>query len=430
MTLVSTSPLDSQARAERAEPTSPSASPKGRWRRRLKRGALGTLIGLPVLVLLLWIAVHNIPWLGPALADGLRSIVGTERVSRLEDFVYGVEDRWNQFWRKGEPPKAYWEVPSEEGLRSPEPLASSSADERPMLPPFRPGGVGPMLKSMAAKGDGSWVPVADTVQAGSPILFKTLIHPDRDRPWAEVFVVAVDLRQAELHLVAGSVEPIATVAESRKIDRPAVIPKEHHEALLAAFNGGFKMEHGRWGMRVGDHTLIEAHKYGCTVALHKRTGHEGGELEIAPWSDVESREKDLLWWRQTPPCMYRAGKRHGGLWDPDARGWGAALEGDTVIRRSAIGLDDKRTTLFVSVTNHTSAQALANAMHHAGAVDVAQLDVNWSFPKFVTFPKSDSGQREPVSLFEGFKIEEGEYIREPARRDFFYLTRAEPKPED
>jgi hypothetical protein len=61
-----------------------------------------------------------------------------------------------------------------------------------------------------------------------------------------------------------------------------------------------------------------------------------------------------------------------------------------------------------------------------GAFDVAQLDVNWSFPKFVTFPKNDSGQREPVSLFEGFEIEEGEYIREPSRRDFFYLIRVDP----
>jgi hypothetical protein len=403
--------------------TDDSRRSQPRWRRRVRRALIGTAVALPAGLLVLWIAVHSFPWLGPVIADGLRSVLGTERVSRLEDFVYGVEDRFNRFWRKDEPPKAYWEVPSETAATEPAPSASSSADAKPKLPPFRPHNVGAMLKSMAAKGDGTWVPVVDPLHpAEDPILFKTLVHPDRERPWAEVFVVAVDLRRAALNLVAGTVEPVATVPESRDVERPGLIPTEQRDALLAAFNGGFKTEHGHWGMRVDGHTLLEPRKFGCTLVRY-----ESGKLEIAPWPDVEAREKDMLWWRQTPPCMYRAGKRHGGLWDPDTTNWGAAVEGDTVIRRSAIGLDDKQTTLFVSVTNHTSAQALADAMHHVGSVDVAQLDVNWSFPKFVTFPKNDTGVREPVSLFEGFEIEEGEYIRSPSKRDFFYLVRVEPK---
>src|SRR5690606_22558075 len=158
----------------------------------------------PLATLGLWIAVHNVPWLGPAIADGLRSVLGTERVSRLEDFVYGVEDRWNQFWRKDEPPKAYWEVP-ETSEPPPPPDPSGSAEAGPALPPFRPADVGPMFKFLAAKGDGVWIGVPDPVAPGDPpILYKTLIHPDSKRPWAELFVVAVDLRRVELHLVAGT----------------------------------------------------------------------------------------------------------------------------------------------------------------------------------------------------------------------------------
>jgi hypothetical protein len=106
------------------------------------------------------------------------------------------------------------------------------------------------------------------------------------------------------------------------------------------------------------------------------------------------------------------------------RKWGATLDGETVIRRSAIGLNAARDVLYVSITNHTNARVLAEGMRHAGAVDVAQLDVNWSYPKFVLFePKEPGGPRKAVALASGFEFSEDEYIRKRARRDFFYLVR-------
>lgn len=78
--------------------------------------------------------------------------------------------------------------------------------------------------------------------------------------------------------------------------------------------------------------------------------------------------------------------------------------------------------LFVAVSNDTTATALANAMHHAGATDVAQLDVNWSYPKFLVFPLDAAGKRHAESLFEGFVFRRDEYVQRPAARDFFYLV--------
>ena len=63
-------------------------------------------------------------------------------------------------------------------------------------------------------------------------------------------------------------------------------------------------------------------------------------------------------------------------------------------------------------------------MHHAGATDVAQLDVNWSYPKFVLFEPGDAGpERKAVPLAQGFEFSEDEYIRKRSYRDFFYLMR-------
>ena len=108
----------------------------------------------------------------------------------------------------------------------------------------------------------------------------------------------------------------------------------------------------------------------------------------------------------------------------NVRHWGATLDGETVIRRSAIGMAKDGTTMFVGISNHTTARVMAEGMQHAGAVQVAQLDVNWSYPKFVLYePKGKGGSLIAIALAEGFEFSKDEYIRSRSMRDFFYLTR-------
>jgi hypothetical protein len=109
------------------------------------------------------------------------------------------------------------------------------------------------------------------------------------------------------------------------------------------------------------------------------------------------------------------------------RRWGATLDGNTVIRRSAVGLNQERTILYVGISHHTNARVMAQGMHHAGAVTVAQLDVNWSYPKFVTYEPSENGELNAVALASGFEFSDGEYLRERSMRDFFYLVRRPPR---
>lgn len=381
--------------------------------------------------LALWVSIHRFDWLGPLVANSLRAVVGPDHVARLEDFVYSVEDRVNRVLKRNEPPKAYWTVPP--SPRQSPPLvrgsaqavhsASSPVELAPSLEatPFSPKNPGPAHQKWSAKGDGIWVPIGDRRRPHEPpYLFKTLLHPDRVRGWAEVFVVAVDLRRVEVFLMAGRHEP---KADDEKIaagfERPARIPEHHHEELLAAFNGGFMTEHGGWGMKLDGVTLVRPKPNGCTLAFY-----QDGSMRIASWKKIAETEPEMRWYRQAPACMYENGVIHPGLTVGSATKWGATLDGDTVIRRSAVGLSADRQILYVSVTNHTTARVLADGMRHAGAVDVAQMDVNWSYPKFVLFEPTDAGtQRKAVALASGFEFSEDEYIRQRARRDFFYLVR-------
>jgi len=382
-----------------------------RWRWILVLLAMG-----PVLVLGLWVAIHRIPWLGPLFADTARSVVGPGPIADLEDAAYGMEDRWNRFWRKDQMPEAYWDVPA---TKSSAPSASAG-NHLPKLPPFHVEDVPPVHKSWSAPGDGTWVPVEDPQHPGdSPRMFKTLLHPDRNRSWSAVTVVAADLRQVRLNLVAGRWEPKATEKEGLSYKRTGLVPESAHDGLLAAFNGGFKLEHGHYGMRIDGVTLVKPRSKVCTIAMHA-----DDRLEIGSWERFEEQDRELRWWRQTPFCMWERGKLHVGLKFGENTHWGATVDGDTVIRRSAIGVSEDGNVVFVGIGDSTTARAIAVAMEHAGAHEVAQLDVNWSFPKFVTFARRDgAGELVASPICKGFEFEEGDFVRIPYARDFFYLSR-------
>ena len=453
--------------------------PKRVWlsakaKRRIKRALLATAIAVPLAGAGTWYAANNVPWFGAWLADTLRSVIGTEAVADLEEFVYDIEDRYNRTFRSDEKPRAYWDSPSssstaalppaQDPSSAPPPLGttlgttlgtspSASPSAAPSIaanPSFPPKDVGPYDAKFAAPGDGVWVPVAvpglaaspapapsgqagspPSGQAGSPPpgqagsppppaspqLYKTLIHPDSKRPWAEVFVVAIDPRSAQLHVVAGTREPKGTAPGSAEAKRTGLLPDTDVASLMAAFNGGFKEEHGHYGMKVGGVLLIRPRVDGCTIAM---TADD--KLRIAPWKAVADVEPTFRWWRQTPACLVSEGKLHPALYDENTN-WGAAIGGGTVVRRSALGLSADGEVMFVAVANSTSPRAIALAMLHAGAAHAAQLDINYSYPRFVLFPRGESGQRETTSLFEGFKVDKDDYLRTPSVRDFFYVTR-------
>src|SRR6202043_2783080 len=152
------------------------------------------------------------------------------------------------------------------------------------------------------------------------ILYKTLLHPDEARPWAEVFVVAIDLARVDLFSVAGSEEPEALTPDGRRYPRTAVIPKERQRSLVAAFNGGWKTDHGQYGMEVDGVVLVPPKERACTVALY-----DDGTLRIATWTAISGDRARLRSWRQTPPCLYENGSRHAGLLGAEAWAWGAAV---------------------------------------------------------------------------------------------------------
>lgn len=400
------------------------AKKTSRWRRR----GLFTLGGLAVAVPALWIGIHEIPWLGPALADGVRAVVGPKPIAWVEDVTYGIQDRIDRWRYKDAAPKTFWDVPSATPSAAPpkvapvvQPVALASggpvaapAPAAPTVDAFPPPAFTPPFEGVASPGDGAWIPMKE------PGLAKAVVHPDPKRSFAAVAVVAMDLRRTALHLVAGTSEPQGNVPQEH---RPGLVPKDAVGDLVAAFNGGFKAMHGHYGMMLDGETFVVPRDMACTVGLYR-----DGAIKIGTWRALKATEGQMLGYRQTPPCLVEDGKMNAALDAEYSKNWGATVSGETVIRRSAIGVDKSGTTLFYGFGDAVTAQALAHAMQAIGAEDAAQLDVNHSYPRFLLYEAGAPGQAPHVesALIPGIKFTKGEYVTDSALRDFFYVTRKRP----
>jgi hypothetical protein len=387
-----------------------------RWsrRRRVVCASLGgvLLVGVPGL----WVAIHQVPWLGPALADGARAVLGPGPVAWMEDVAYGVADRLNLARNQDAPPKTYWETPATPAAEDGATVVASTRTGVGAPPPSYE----PPFPRVAAEGDGQWVAMADPGAPDAPAaMWKSLVHPDPKRSWAAVAIVAIDLSRIDLHVMAGTVEPYNDKIPRDR--RPGIIPTDRQPDLLAVFNGGFKKTHGHYGMMVDGTTFVAPRDVACTVGFYK-----DGSLRIGTWTQIKDGEAQMRAYRQTPPCLVEDGSTHQALGEEYNRDWGAAVGGETVIRRSAIGIDEGGRTLFYGLGDSVTAKSLARAMQAAGARSAAQLDVNYSYPRFLSYerPSPTEAPKAKTGLIPDLKFTSWEYVGESSPRDFFYLTRS------
>ena len=326
----------------------------------------------------------------------------------LEDTVYGAEDRIHLAVHADDPPATFWEEPAAP------PAPAAPTDEPP--PGFTP----PYAK-VAGRGDGRWLPMQAATDPGRVAMYKTLVHPDPKRPYAVVAVVAMDLRALELEMVAGTQEPESSAVP--RAHRPGVVPPADRAALTAVWNGGFKAVHGGFGMRIGADTFLPPRERSCTIGV--LPDHA---VEIRTYAELAADAPRMLAFRQTPPCLIERGEPNRRLLDEFTKYWGASVSGDTIIRRSALGISRDQRFLFYALGDAVSARSIGAALLAAGAYDAAQLDVNQAYPRFLLVSHDLPGQPPDTAtltdpLVPGLDYRPTDYVTSPEPRDFFYVRR-------
>lgn len=393
------------------------ASRIGRWRFDTARGQVspsqGVTIAAPRYVekpAVIW-AVDTVRGL---------SFVGPAPIAWLEHTVFTARDHWRRWaWRylkinpRGEEQEPEVSSARTEGNA----LTAAAREDRRRGDRFwPPEDIAPQLGERE-RDEGRWVPAAPswlrTIEGAPPAFYRTRLRLDPERPYADVLLVAIDMRQLQLGMQAGVEDPVPLVGprgDGRIPRRPEVI-----DNLVGAFNGAFKTEHGSYGMVVDGRVLLPPRDGAATIATL-----DDGRIAMGTWEGVETLPTVVRSLRQNLVPLVADGVEN----PTRRRQWGFVLGGIETMPTVRSGLcQDTHGHLFYVWGEETTARQVGHAMRLAGCDYGMHLDMNPTHATF-HFLRVDSlstrqYRYEPLSREMHVS---GERFLYYTLKDFFYLT--------
>ncbi len=284
-------------------------------------------------------------------------------------------------------------------------------------------------------GEGEWTAptqawikrLPSPVDSAAPpsMFYRAFVRPDEERPYAKVVLLAMDMRQLDLEMEAGNEDPrpLTGPPGAGRIPRdPAVYTK-----IAAAFNGGFKTEHGSYGMMLKRRVLLPPVPGAATVIMttdgRYGLGTWGSNKDIGGIHGVEPGQ--ILSFRQNLDPLVDSDKVN-----PSGRSqWGFTLPGTTMqTERSGLCVTNAGHLLY-AWGDDVSATTLGKAMKMASCVYGMHLDMNPHHTGFLFTNITELKGRNYKSelLDKRMEIDTARYI-EYAPKDFFYMTLHDPRP--
>ena len=355
---------------------------------------------------------------GAWLADAMRAVLGPTITAQVESSYLGFSDATHQiqYHVSGSHVDAPWAVDRTTSL----PTALVPL-KRLHLASMRLDRLSPLV-TPALSGEGVWLTqeAAPASYNYLPLDAKTFIRPDPSHPYAIVTLLQFDTRFSRLHMVAGTDEP----GGPRGFNGPGVIPirDQQANALLAAFNGGFKYADGQYGLKVNNTIYVPPQPHAATIAVTRE-----GQIILGAWGvdpRLTSGNTDLMAWRQNASLLI-----NNGTINPltqDGAAWGGTILNRAYTWRSGIGLTTQGTLIYAAGAFLT-AQTLAVALQSAGAVMAMQTDINPFWVRAFLYTQDASGTLNNGKLNPAMYGTGTEYLY-GTQRDFFYLTRFTPPP--
>jgi hypothetical protein len=369
--------------------------------------------------------VRAVPWIGPA------------PIAWLEERVFAVRDQMKQTAFKVSGGKEALAKDAEQiapaalldtsqasldlGHWPPQPIKSMWKDPQPgegeWVVPKQP-----WLKRLPAPPPGG----EGTGEEAPPSPFyETFVRPDEERPYAKVLLVAMDMRQLDVGLEAGSEDPkpLTGPPGTGRIPRDPQI----YQRVAAAFNGGFKTEHGNYGMMLNKRVLLPPQPGAATVILTKDgrvgMGSWGTNKDVGGIVDIPSTE--IQSFRQNLDPLLDNDKVN----PLNRYQWGFVLPGTSMqTERSGICVTNAGHMLY-AWGDDTSATSLGKAMKMAGCVYGMHLDMNPHHTGFIytniTEFKGKAYKSELLS--KEMEIDTDRYLLY-APKDFFYMVLHDPRP--
>lgn len=361
------------------------------------------------------------PAAGAYGADLLRKIIGNRAVATLETVSFTLKDdlRNLEYHLGLARPATPWGSLADSGdAKLPAAPITSGALSTPSATGSTPTPAAPDWAPPAADalgsltGVGVWTPYIQDDQ-GHMLAYRTFVQPDPDRPYAVTEVVAFNLDRLRLHYVLGYAEPYAPHVKKAGT---GIIPGHDMQPgrLVAAFNGGFKYEHGKFGSMANGYESVPPVTGLGTLAFFKN-----GQIKMGVWGQDFTSAADMIAFRQNGPLIIQNGKIDQSIYDPTA--WGYTISGGTVTWRSGLAISPDGKTLYYFAGSYLDISSLSKAILAVHPQTAMQLDINDFWVHFTAF-QLVNGKLAAVALFP--KEMKSELLRflQPYQRDFFYIT--------
>ena len=374
--------------------------------------------------------VRSSPAVAAYGADFLRKIVGDRIVVVLETTLFKLEDgvRHLEFQLGLAPAVSPWTIISTATPiptktiqpnvpKNPTPTPTPTLPRTGVIlfptPTPEPVWVPPPVKPLGIlQGVAVWEPFIQDTQ-GRTVAYRTFVQPDADRPYALTGIVAFDLDHIRLHFVLGFADPYAQGIKKSgtgKIPAQDLVPGR----LLAAFNGGFKYEHGAFGAMADGYTSAPPRNGLGTLAIY-----QDGHIRMGVWGDDITASPDMVAFRQNGSLVIQNGLLDKAVNDPTQ--WGYTVSGGTVTWRSGLAISQDGKTLYFFAGQYSDITSLSRAMQAVNPQTAMQLDINNFWVHFTAF-KKDNGTFAAEALFPKEMASNLERFLNPYPRDFFYVT--------
>jgi len=363
------------------------------------------------------------------LVDTVRAELGPEPIAWLENKVFGAKDRLKRATFALLTPKTASALkastPSEQVVAK----VLDGNDFAHAADSWPPPSV-PSIWKDSKPGEGEWTPVTYgflkpmrglAADAKPPAYFyRTVIRPDPERPYSELVLIAMDMRQLELGMQAGYEDPKPTTGspgEGHIPQDPAV-----YKRVVGTFNGAFKTQHGAYGMMVNKRVLLPPVKGGATVVVTNSSA-----VGLGSWPPSDEIPADIASFRQNLDPLVE-----DGVANPTGRRlWGWQIEGTSVMTQ--------RTALCVTAAGHLyyawgeeiDGPTLGKALRQAGCSYAMHLDMNPAHAGFVYTDVVNPKKAEyHLKLADDrMTIPPEKFVRWSAK-DFFYISVRDATPHD
>jgi hypothetical protein len=243
------------------------------------------------------------------------------------------------------------------------------------------------------------------------LIWTSWVRPDAAHLPVTASAALIPQTSTRLRLMPGTREPVPGMTSKDGYS----VPGNARSALVATFNGGFKMadSHGGWWTK--DSAPIALVDGRASVVVDSN-----GTARIGAWNKSVKMTPDVVAVRQNLDPVIVDGKIVDGLTSNAQGRWGSVRSQFQYTWRSGLGTDARGNLIYVAGQGLTLA-TLASAMQQVGIQQGMELDIHAAMVSFDIEQPTGNGAITSRRLITSMASPANRYLVDD-QRDFFYVV--------